>query len=107
MAIAALILGHGMVASCSHSSTETYYGNDQILYVGQGESVRGDKEGVWVHFNEDGSIMNDLPPQSGRPRWRTGYYEAGIKTRELTADELLWGQQEAARKMSAMKARRK
>jgi len=65
------------------------YGTGQIASFGEYDGA--EREGIWVYFQEDGTIKRDIAHPTQGLLWRTGFYDDGVKTRELTEAEFRQG----------------
>jgi hypothetical protein len=77
-----------LVAACGVSSN-TYYGNGQLLVLSGASDANREREGLWVYFNEDGSVRLDDETIDGVVYQRTGVYElasASAKAERMTAE---------------------
>lgn len=75
------------VGACGIQS-DTFHGNGQLLVLPGESDSNGDRQGVWVYFNDDGSVKTDDDEIDGIVHTRTGFYEHGVRVRMPTDSEL-------------------
>jgi hypothetical protein len=84
-------------ASACGIQSNTYHGNGQLLVLPGGHDKNNEREGVWVYFNEDGSVKLVDDQIDGVTYERTGVYEHGHRVRMPIDAELQSARVEAER----------
>lgn len=92
-----------MVVSACGVESNTYYGNGQLLVLPGAENENREREGVWVYFNEDGSVKLDDDQIDGVTHERTGVYAHGHRVRMPTDVELESARLEAMRRTNSFR----
>ena len=91
-----------VAASCgpvSHQHAE-FYDNGQIRVLAAATDIHGKKEGPWMFFDRDGSIV-PAHQSLGKLPGGSGFYEHGVRVRDLTPAE---SQAELARIQNYLRA---
>jgi hypothetical protein len=74
------------VAAC-RQDRQVFRGNGQLAHVAGGLTLSGERDGVWVYFDDDGSIVYD-ELIGGVSYMRTGVYRNGQRIGSPTEAEL-------------------